>query len=196
MAEVVVIGEYNGSPKVFTSLANKIARFNTADVAEPGLSNPCKIPVAPNVYHPFRKSFGAHISGDFNQVTNLTTNGDGNFANDWGMDANNGGKVVIGARDTGDNGCPLDEYAVATGQVGVTGHSIGDPVNGHPYYKSQSLPTKDFDTCTPNAPLLIDAGPYTAEFYSKIWVMSADIVATSAYGAKSPKAITLGYTIF
>ncbi len=196
MAEVVVIGEWNNNPKVFTSLANKIARFCTDDTAEPGLINPCKIPSAPDIYHPFRKSFGAHFSGDFNQVTNLTVNGDGNFADDWGLDAANGGRVVIGKRDTGDNGCPLDQYVVATGQIGITGHSIGDPVNGHPYYKSQSIPVRNFDDCTPNNPHLIDSGPYTSEFYSKMWVMSADIVSTSAYGAKSPKSITLGYTIF
>jgi hypothetical protein len=197
MAETVVIGEYNGSPKAFASLANKIARLCTIDLAEPGTDNSCKIPTAPAIYHPYWKSFSAHFSGDFGQVTNITVNGDGNFATDWGLKPTDGGKVVIGYRLTGDNGCPLASYQQALGSPGVTGYAIDDGTNGHAYYKNPTYGgVMDFDDCDPSAPLLVDSGPYTAEFYSKIWVMSAVIVSTADYGAKTPKSITVGYTIF
>jgi hypothetical protein len=197
MAEVATIMEINGSPGVKTSLANKTARFCTADVAEPVLSNPCKIP-ATGFNYSFRKSWILRITGDFNQVRDIYTYGDGTFAQGWGLSPTNGGMVRIGHRDTGDSGCPLDQYAVATGQVGVTGHAIDDPVNGHPYYiaSGNTTPVVNFDTCTANAPLLIDSGPYTDDFDSKIMLFDVKIPPQAEYGAKSPKSITTIYNIF
>lgn len=202
MAEIATVYEINGNPGVKTSLASKVARFCTQDTAEPNLNNPCKIP-ASGFYNSFRKHWTLGITGDFTQVRDIYVHGDGNFADDWGLDSENGGRFEIGKRDEGDNGCPIDaalhgenDYAVATGTVGITGHSIGDPTNGHPYYKSQSTPVVDFDTCTSEVPLLVDSGPYTDDFYSKAMVGCLKIPPTATYGPKSPKSIVWTYNIF
>jgi hypothetical protein len=202
MAEVATIYRIYGNPGVKTSLTNKVGRFCTQD-AEPNLNNPCKVPPAGNVYDSFRVTDCLGITGSFNQVRDIYIHGDGNFAADWGLDSASGGGVFIGHRDTGDNGLPIDvvlhgsnDYAVATGTIGTTGHSIEDPSNGHPYYREQSTPVVDFDDCTAGSPLLIDSGPYTSEFYSKAWVMCLRSVPTTEYGRKTAKAAIVTYSIF
>ncbi len=201
MAETATIYRIYGSPGVKNSLAGKVGRFCTQD-AEPGLNNPCKIPPSGS-YYSFRVTDCLGIAGDFNQVRDIYIHGDGNFADDWGLDSANGGGLLIGHRDEGDNGLPIDaglhgsnQYVVATGTIGTTGHSIDDPTNGHPYYREEDTPYVDFDDCTAEAPLLIDSGPYTDDFYSKAWVFSLKTVPTSVYGAKSAKAAILTYNIF
>jgi hypothetical protein len=203
MAEVSTIYEINWvSPGTKTSLASKVARLCSVDLAEPAFNNPCKVP-ASDAYYSFRKTHCIGISGDFNQVRDIYIHGDGQFAADWGLDAANGGALLIATRDEGDNGLPIDvalhgsnQYAQATGIVGTTGHSIDDPTNGHPYYKDQSSPTRNFDTVLADSPLLVDSGPYVDDFYSKAWVFSLKIVPTSAYGAKTPKQGIVTYSIF
>ena len=201
MAEVATIVELNGPTGVKTSLANKVARFCNEDSAEPLLNNPGKIPASLFSYS-FRKTHSLRITGDFRQVSDIYVYGDGTFAADWGLDAANGGALRIGHRDTGDNGLPIDvalhgtnEYAQATGDS-TSGHAIDDPVNGHPYYMSQSMPVLNFDSCLAGAPCKIDSGPYTEDFYSKAWVLDLKIPPSAAYGAKSPKSITVIYNIF
>lgn len=195
MAEVVTIGVYNHSPAVFTPMSSAVCRFSTEDEAVPALNNPCKIPTT-NFNYSFRMSLGAHVTGDFTQISDLAVYGDGNFASDWGLDHASGGRVEIGAHDSGDNGCALANYHVATGTIGLTGHSIGDPTNGHPDYKDTTTKVRDWDTCLANATHLIDSGPYTAEFYSKMWVLSVKIPPTATYGPKTPKNGTLIYNVF
>ncbi len=107
MAEVATIYVINGNPGVKTSLTNKVARLNTSDVAEPGLNTPCKIPPS-GFYHSFRMTNCLGITGDFNQVRDIYIHGDGGFADDWGLDKVNGGALLVGKRDTGDNGLPID----------------------------------------------------------------------------------------
>jgi hypothetical protein len=201
MAETATIYRIYGNPGVKSSLAGKVGRFCTQD-AEPGLNNPCKIPPT-GTYNSFRVTDCLGITGDFNQVREIYIHGDGNFADDWGLDSANGGGLFIGHKGTGDNGLPIDvtlhgsnQYAVATGTIGTNGHSIEDPTNGHPYYRGESTPTLDFDDCTADSPHLIDSGPYTDDFYSKAWVFCLKTVPTSVYGAKSPKAAIVTYNIF
>ena len=201
MAETATIYRLYGAQGTKNSLAGKVGRFGTQD-SEPGLNNPCKVPPT-GVYNSFRVTDCLGITGDFNQVREIYIHGDESFADDWGLDSGNGGGLFIGHRDTGDSGLPIDvglhgsnQYAVATGTVGTTGHSIEDPTNGHPYYREQSAPVLNFDTCSAAAPLLIDSGPYTDDFYSKAWVFCLRTVPTSVYGAKTPKAAVLTYNIF
>jgi hypothetical protein len=201
MVETATIYRIYGSPGVKMSALNKVLRFCTQD-GDPGMNHPCKIP-ASGKYHSFRATDCIGITGDFNQVRDLYIHGDGNFAADWGLDAANGGGLFIGHKDTGDNGLPIDvplhgsnQYAVATGTQGTTGDSIDDPTNGHPYYRSETTPKVNFDTCLADSPLLIDSGPYSDDFYSKAWVWDLTSVPTSIYGAKSPKAAIVTYNIF
>jgi len=201
MAETATIYRLYGAQGTKNSLAGKVGRFCTQD-AEPGLNNPCKVPPT-GVYDSFRVTDCLGITGDFNQVREIYIHGDGNFADDWGLDSANGGGLFIGHRDSGDSGLPIDavlhgsnQYAVATGTIGTKGDSIEDPTNGHPYYRTQSVKVLDFDDCTPESPLLIDSGPYTDDFYSKAWVFDLRTVPTSVYGAKSPKAAVVTYNIF
>jgi hypothetical protein len=202
MAEVATIYRIYGNPGVKSSLANKVGRFATQD-SEPGTSNTCRVPPSGSVYNSFRVTDCLGISGDFEQVRDIYIHGDGNFAQDWGLDHANGGGLFVGHRDSGDSGLPIDtvlhgsnQYAVATGTQGTTGHSIEDSVNGHPYYRSQSAPVFDIDDMDPENPLLIDSNVYTTDFYSKAWVMSLRTVPTSVYGAKTPKSVIVTYNIF
>lgn len=205
MAEVATIYRIYGNPGVKSSLANKVARFCTQD-AEPNLNNPCKVPPLGSVYNSFRCIDCLGITGDFNQVRDIYIHGDGDFAEDWGLDADNGGGLFIGAKASGDNGLPIDvvlhgsnEYVVATGTIGTTGHSISDPTNGVPFYKATANPVGselDFDECLADRPLLVDSGPYTEDFYSKAWVLCLRTVPTSEYGRKTPKAAIVTYSIF
>jgi len=202
MAEVATIYRIYGNPGVKSPLTNKVARFCTQD-AEPNLNNPCKVPPAGAVYDSFRCTDCLGITGDFNQVRDIYLHGDGNFALDWGLDSANGGGLFVGHKDIGDNGLPIDvalhgsnQYAVATGTVGTTGHSIADPTNGHPFYRGEAMPEMDFDDCLADSPLLIDSGPYTDDFYSKAWVFDLRTVPTSQYGRKTAKAAIVTYSIF
>lgn len=202
MAEVATIYRiYGASPGIKYSLAGKVGRFCTQD-ADPGLNNPCKVPPTEH-YDSFWVTDCLRITGSFNQVRDIDLHGDGNFAADWELDATGGGGLFVGHRDSGDSGLPIDvtlhgsnQYAQATGTVGTTGHAIDDLTNGHPYYKSQSTPKLNIDNCTAEAPLRIDSGPYTSEFYSKAWVLQLRTVPTSVYGAKPPKSLIVTYNIF
>lgn len=202
MAETATIYRLYGPAGNKVSLASKVGRFCTQD-SEPGLNNPCKVPPSGQIYYSYRVTDCLRITGGFNQVRDIYLHGDGNFAQDWGLDAANGGGIFIGHKDEGDSGLPIDtslhgsnQYVQATGEPGKTGHSIEDPINGHPYYRTENTPVLNFDTVLADSPLLIDSGPYTAEFYSKAWVMELKIVSTAAYGAKTPKSITATYNIF
>jgi len=201
MAETATIYRLYGASGTKQSLAGIVGRFCTQD-GIPGLNNPCKVP-ATGVYHSFWVTDCLGITGDFNQVRDIYIHGDEGFAEDWGLDAENGGGLFVGKRDTGDNGLPIDavlhgsnQYAQAGGSVGTDGYAIDNAVNGHPYYREQSTPKLNFDACTAAAPLLIDSGPYTDDFYSMGWCLQLWTVPTSAYGAKSPKAVVVTYNIF
>ena len=201
MAETATIYRLYGASGTKQSLAGIVGRFCTQD-GIPGLNNPCKVP-ATGVYHSFWVTDCLSITGDFNQVRDIYIHGDEGFAEDWGLDAENGGGLFVGKRDTGDNGLPIDavlhgsnQYAQAGGSVGTDGYAIDNAVNGHPYYREQSTPKLNFDACTAAAPLLIDSGPYTDDFYSMGWCLQLWTVPTSAYGAKSPKAVVVTYNIF
>jgi len=202
MAETATIYRiYGPYPGTKFSLAGKVGRFANQD-GDPQLNNPCRIPPS-GVSDSFRVTDCLGITGDFNQVREIYIHGDEDFAEDWGLDSQNGGGLFIGHRDNGDSGLPIDvalhgsnQYAQATGVVGQYGHSIEDPTNGHPFYREQGVPVLDFDTCTAESPLLIDSGPYADDFYSKAWVFCLRTVPTSAYGAKTPKAAVVTYNIF
>jgi len=198
MAEVATIYRLYGANGNKTSLTGKIARFGTID-GDPQSSYPCKVPPTGQIYDSFWVTDCLGITGTFTQVRDIYINGDGNFASDWELDAAHGGGLFVGVRDSGDHGLPIDEglhgsnqYAQATGTPGLKGLAID---TDHPYYKNQTEKIRNFDQCTPNAPLLIDSGPYTSAFYSKAWVLAVRTVPTSIYGSKSPKSITVTYNI-
>jgi len=201
MAETATIYRLYGSSGAKQSLAGIVARFCTQD-GIPGLNNPCKIP-ASGVYHSFWVTDCLGITGDFNQARDIYIHGDEGFAEDWGLDSANGGGLFVCVKDSGDNGLPIDvtlhgsnEYAQAGGTVGTDGYAIDNVSNGHPAYRSLTTKKVNFDTCSADAPLLIDSGPYTDDFYSKAWVLQLWTVPTSTYGAKSPKTVIVTYNIF
>jgi hypothetical protein len=195
MAETVVIEEGNGSGPTWTPLTGIVGRYCTMDAYNPGTNNPCKVPTIGFNYS-FWKSHSANVSGTFNSIRDIYWYCDGNVSSDWGLDSGNGGMLQIGKRDAGDNGCPVANYAQATGSVGQTGHSIADPTNGHPYYRGQSTPVINADTCTSSAPLLIDSTVYTAPFRSKIWNSQLKIPPTATHGEKAAKTFTISYNVY
>lgn len=202
MAEVATVYRLYGAAGTKTSLNGSVGRFAAQD-GNPGLNNPCKVPPLGQEYDSFWVTDCLGITGDFNQVRDIYIHGDGDFARDWGLDADNGGAVYIGKRDSGDNGLPIDvtlhgsnQYAQATGTVGTKGNPMEHGSLGHPYYRSQSIPKVNIDTITGDAPLLVDSGPYADDFYSKGVVLQLHLVPTSTYGAKSPKSLIWTYNIF
>jgi len=197
MAEIVVIKERNGvEPGSDTALTNITARFCTIDAAQPGTSNPCKVPTS-NFYYSYWKSLFADVSGTgWTSIRDIKWYCDGTTADSWGLDKANGGGMVIGKRDTGDNGCPQANYDQALGDPGNTGYFIGDPINGHTWYYQQATPTKNADDCTASSPHLIDSTVYTAAFQSKFWLIQIKIPPTAAHGELTAKTHTITYQVY
>lgn len=197
MAEVVVIKELNGvAPGTPTSLTGKVGRYCTMDSAEPGTSNPCKVPTA-DFYYSFWKQHYAEVSGTgWTSIRDIYWYCDGNVAADWGLDSASGGGLFIGTMDSGDNGIPIASYAQATGTVGTTGDAIGHISNGHPSYRTQASPTGNADNYTSSSPLLIDSTVYSAAFQSKCWTTQLKIPPTASHGECSAKTFTISYTVY
>jgi hypothetical protein len=201
MAETVTIKERNGvAPGSNTSLTGKVGRFCTMDSAEPGTTNPCKVPTTLFNYS-FWKTQYADIAGSgWTSIRDIYWYCDGNVATDWGLDSGNGGGMVIGARDDGENGLPIsvayhgsDHYQQATGTVGTTGDAISTT---HAYYSEQSPTVVNADTKTANAAHLIDSTVYSAAFISKAWVTQLKIPPTASHGEMSSKTFTISYTVY
>lgn len=200
MTETVVIYELNGTaPGTPTSLTGKVGRYCTADLAEPGTNSPCKVPTT-DFYYSYWKHHYADVSGSgWTSIRDFYWYCDGNVSEDWGLDSANGGCLLIGHRDTGDNGCPIDtgsQYDQASGTPNTTGDYMGHVSNGHAYYRGQTTPCDDADDHTASAPLLIDSTVYTTAFKSNAWVTQLKIPPTASHGECTSKTFTISYTVY
>jgi hypothetical protein len=166
------------------------------DSAEPGTSNPCKVPTA-DFYYSFWKHHYADVSGSaWTSIRDIYWYCDGNVALDWGLDSAGGGGLFVGTRDAGDNGILIAAYKQATGTAGTTGDAIGHISNGHTSYRTQVTPATDGDTFTSSRPLLIDSTVYSTAFQSKCWVTQLKIPPTASHGECSAKTFTVSYTVY
>lgn len=158
------------------------------------LTHPIPIPAAG-----FNYSFWIHVYlkieniQDATQINNVQLFCDGAIG--WSFGA--GGMLMIGQRDAGDHGCPMDaEYDVATGTVSTTGHYIGDGANGHGYYLGQTPPIIDIEGFVTGARCTIDSTNHAIAEKCKAAVLQVklDTVANGAVqGLQADETITLAY---
>ena len=183
MAANINVAEGNGSTATWTDITS--ARFCTADVVNPGLSYPIPIPSS-GVHYSFWKNHRLEFGGTFTQIDNIRWYCDGSI--NWTLGTN--GKVIVGTRDSGDNGCPDANYQAAAGVTGSSGYAIDDPTSGHAYYKGQTTPYADIAGYTVGSPLLVDSSAYTAEGNSKHVVLQCIVDHDASHGTQASETFT------
>lgn len=100
------------------------------------------------------------------------------------------GDLLVGVRDTGDNGCPDASYDQATGTEGTTGDYIGD---GHAYYLGQTPPAAALDGYTSVATLEVDTQDLVAAGSFDHIVIQAKVDTDATRGAQVAETITFVY---
>lgn len=188
MTATVVIQEGNGASVTWTTITQ--GRYCTADTYNPGDNYVCVVPTSGFNYS-YWKHHRMYASGSFTRITNIRWFTSGSVKTNWQLGT--GGMLLVGKRDSGDNGCPEANYAQASGVQGTTGYYIGDSSNGHPYYMSQSTPAVDADNYTSANPLIVDTSTYTAAFGSKAVVTQIKIAPDATQGDKPNETFTFRY---
>jgi len=188
MTATVVIQEGNGASVTWTTITQ--GRYCTADTYNPGDNYVCVVPTSGFNYS-YWKHHRMYASGSFTRITNIRWFTSGSVKTNWQLGT--GGMLLVGKRDSGDNGCPEANYEQAIGVQGTTGYDIGDSSNGHPYYKSQSTPAVDADNYTSANPLTVDTSTYTAAFGSKAVVTQIKIAPDATQGDKPNETFTFRY---
>jgi len=188
MTATVVVKELNGAGPTATTITQ--GRYCTKDAYDPGSDDPCVVPAADFSWS-YWKSTEIAWSGTYTQISNIRWFTSGNVASNWALGT--GGKLMVGIRDAGDNGCPRVSYEQAAGDQGVTGYDIDDAVNGHDYYKDQTAPPADADGYTSAAPLTVDTAVYTVDGYSDHVVTQLKIASDATQGDKPNETLTWRY---
>lgn len=213
IADAINIFEINGSAPGITSQTSGI-RYCAWDMAFPGVHYPLKIPIDETITHrsyfktvflevvdwgELCKIIGQEIGHKVNKIGRLSTFCDKSvfgpcnlFADEWNLSKSGKGGIIVGQRDDGEHGMPVECYVQATGIQGVTGY----PLEDHPYYKSQNAPTRKLDCFTIDRPCLIDRSIHKSEFRSKAVVTQAVVPATAAYGEKPGITIMHGVEVW
>jgi len=143
----------------------------------------------------FNYSYWIHLylkitGGTFTKINNIKFWTDGDCG--WNLGTN--GALLIGNRDSGDIGCPMDaEYDVATGTEGQTGHAIDDTTNGHDYYKDQTTPVKDAFTWTSANKATVDSSDHTSTGKCKAVVLQAKVASDATRGEQPDETLTFSY---
>jgi hypothetical protein len=166
-------------------------RLSTSDSNNPGTSNPLIIPDS-GLYYSFWMTLHLTITA-LNDATLLNNH---QFYCDEGTDAwtlGTGGGVVIGLRDSGDNGVPTGSYDQATGTAGTTGHFMEDDSDGHTYYKSQDPETAEISDYTSGSTLEVDTDSHTGAEAFKGIVIQAKIDDDATRGAQAASTLTFVY---
>jgi len=166
-------------------------RLSTMDDDAPGTANPIRIPDADLVY-----SFWMTLHLTITNIQDATLLNNHEFYCDEGTDAwtlGTGGGVVIGIRDTGDNGVPVASYDQATGTVGTTGDDMGDGVDGHAYYLGQSPTDAEISDYVTGARLTVDSGDHTIAEGFKGIVVQAVVDDDATRGAQAASTLTFVY---
>jgi len=190
MAATVAVEYWNGgSDGTPTKTSASTFRFRSDDSpATINATNPLVIPSTGNNY-----SYWTHIalaiSGTFTEVSNIRFYSDGTIAWTLGTD----GKVVRGARDSGDQGCPEASYEVATGTSGTTGDYLDDATNGHTYYNGQTTPTADVTSDTSGSPATIDSSTYSSADSTKAVVLQTIVDTDATAGTQASETFTFLY---
>lgn len=165
-------------------------RMSTSDSAAPGTDNP--IPIAASG---LRYSYWMSLALDITAMNDATILNNHKFYSDGacGWTLGTGGELIIGQRDTGDNGCPIGNYDQATGTVGTTGDDLADDVDGHAYYKDQAPEEAAVDSFTGGSPCTIDTGDHTIAENFKHVVLQCLVDDDAVRGAQSAETLTFQY---
>ena len=169
-------------------------RLSTSDSAAPANANPIPIAAA-GLSWSYWMSLQLTISNiqDATVLNNHLFYSDGTIGWSLGTD----GKLVIGLRDAGDNGCPAGSYDQATGVVGgegVSGDDMEDDTNGHDYYKGQDPETGLVSAYeTGGTELLVDSGDHTIAEAFKHIVIQAVVDDDAVRGARAAETLTFQY---
>lgn len=188
MTATVSVQEGNGASPTWTTITQ--GRYCTRDAYNPGDNDPCVVPSAGFNYS-YWKHHRIYFSGSFTKINNIRWFASGNVKTNWALGT--GGMLLVGRRDSGDNGCPSASYEIAAGTQGTTGYYLKDVTNGHDYYKSQTADPADADTYTSASPLTVDTTDYTAEGGSKAVVTQVKIATDATQGDKGNETLTFRY---
>ena len=177
-------GGSSGSVGTKTDVSN--FRFRTDDSPDTiDTTNPIPIPDSG-----LNRSFWVHLamnwSGTYDEISNIRFYTDGSMDYDAGTD----GVVNLGNRDSGDLGCPEDDYEPATGTEGTSGDDLGDT---HDYYSGQSTPETDAFGFTSDSPATIDSSSYTSDGSSYAAVVQLDVDTDASAGIQSNETYTFLY---
>ena len=176
-----------------TTITNRVRLF-TADQATnqvtPQLTYPVPIPAAGFNYS-YWKHVCLQISGaSFTTVSNIRHYGTGSPCG-WAFGS--GGKLLRGAMDSGDQGCPYASYMAATGSLGVSGNPIATT---HTFYNAQTTPVVSADADTSGSPALVDSTVYVAANFTNgiVLQVKVDTLANgSVQGTQSEYLFTWEY---
>lgn len=170
-----------------TATAVTTPRLSTSDSAAPGSANP--IPIAASG---LRRSYWMSLQLTITAINQATLLNNHKFYSDgtigWALGTD--GKLVIGLRDSGDDGCPAASYDQASGTEGTTGDDMADATDGHAYYKGQTTPTGLVSACTSASPLTVDSGDHTAAEAFKHCVLQAVVDDDAVRGAKTAESLS------
>jgi hypothetical protein len=165
-------------------------RLSTSDSAAPGTANPIPIPAAD-----FNFSYWMSLQLTISAMNDATLLNNHKFYSDGtiGWALGTGGKLVIGLRDTGDNGCPAASYDQATGTEGTTGDDMEDDTDGHAYYKGQNPETGLVSAYTSGAMLTVDTADHSAaEAFGHV-VIQAKVADDATRGLQAAETLTFVY---
>lgn len=177
MAATFQVVELNGAGPDETVVTT--IRYCLADSVDPGTANPCVVPNS-GLYYSWWKHHVVKFSGSFTTISNIRWYSSGNPS--WSLGTN--GKVVVGVRDTGDNGCPTANYEQAAGS-GNTGYVLDNATSGHDYYKDQTDPYNQVGDYTESAKLTVDSTEYSSAGRSHSVVTQVFIDDDATQGEKS-----------
>ena len=163
-------------------------RFRTDDSPETiSVTNPIHIPPSG-----FNYSYFVHVAleltGTFTLFDNMRFYSDGTIGWTFGT----GGEIRRGNRDTGDDGCPVASYFVATGTPDDTGDELGVT---HTYFSAQTVKTASVASDTSGSPATIDSGSHTTAESTKAVVLQLKVADDATNGAQSAETFTFIYDV-
>lgn len=158
------------------------------------LTSPIPIPAAGFYY-----SYWIHVYlkieniQDATRINNVQLYCDGSI--DWTYGA--GGMLMVGQRDAGDHGCPMDaEYDIATGTPQTTGHYMGDGGDGHGYYLGQTPPVLDIEGYVTGARMDVDTTNHAIAEKCKAAVLQVKLDTAgngAVQGLQADETLTFAY---
>jgi len=186
MTATADVQEANGTGPSHTTVTN--SRFKCADNATQDTNDPTKILGSTN--YSYWKHLRIHFTGTYTSVDNIRLYS--NAAITWNFGS--AGEVRVGARDTGDFGCPSGSYDQAAGPATGQGYDLENVTNGHTYYNAQTNKSDPIDNYTSGSPCTIDSTAYTsAPDDTKYAVLQLKVDTDATQGYQSPATLTWLY---